>query len=90
MITLEELKQYIRVDSTDEDALLLALLATSESICEDILRSSFTDMEEIGEPIMTAILYGVSYLYENRESADFRELTMTLRGLLFGQRNEVF
>lgn len=90
VVTLEEIKHYIRVDSSDEDALLLTLTATSESLCQDILRIPFEGLDGINEPIKLAILYGISYLYEYREEADFKELTMTLRCLLFGQREEAF
>lgn len=90
VVMLDEIKQYVRIDTADEDTLLLTLLATAESLCCDILRSSFDEMEEVPEPVKTAVLYGVSYLYENREQADFKDLTITLKCLLFGQRNEVF
>ena len=32
----------------------------------------------------------IRYLYENREQADFKDLVLTLKCLLFGQRDEVF
>ena len=90
LVTLEEIKEYVRIDSADEDGLLLALEATAESLFGDILRCGFGPEAEVSEPVRTAVLYGVSYLYENREKADFKDLTMTLKCLLFGQRNEVF
>ena len=90
LVTLEEIKEYVRIDSADEDGLLLALEATAESLCGDILRCGFGPEAEVSEPVRTAVLSGVSYLYENREKADFKDLTMTLKCLLFGQRDEVF
>ncbi len=90
VVTLEEIKQYVRIDSADEDELLLDLSGTAESLCGDILRCSFEHGMEAPEPVRTAVLYGISYLYENREQADFKDLTMTLKYLLFGQRDEVF
>ena len=90
LVTLEEIKEYVRIDSADEDGLLLTLEATAESLCGDILRCGFEPGAEVSEPIRTAVLYGVSYLYENREKADFKDLTVTLKCLLFGQRDEVF
>jgi len=90
IVTLDEIKSYVRVDSADEDALLLTLDATSESLCQDILRQTFDDMEEIEEVVKLAVLYGISYLFEFREQANFKELTMTLKCLLFGQREEEF
>lgn len=90
VVDLEEIKQYVRIDSSEEDALLLTLAATSQNLCSDILRHSFEPEDEISDPIRTAVLYGISYLYENREQADFKDLILTLKYLLFGQRDEVF
>lgn len=90
LVALDEIKQYVRIDSADEDELLLALSGTSESLCSDILRCSFEPDMEVAEPVRTAVLYGISYLYENREQADFKDLTLMLKYLLFGQRDEVF
>lgn len=90
LVTLDEIKQYVRIDSADEDELLLALSGTSESLCGNILRCGFEPDTEVPEPVRTAVLYGISYLYENREQADFKDLTLTLKYLLFGQRDEVF
>lgn len=90
VVSLEETKAYIRVDTAEEDDLLLILIATSESLCADILRVEFDELEDISDTVRTAILYGVSFLYENRENADFKELTITLKCLLFGEREDVF
>lgn len=89
-VSLEEVKQYTRIDSTYDDNLLLTLITTSESLCENILRVDLDDDIQLSETVRTAILYGVSYLYENRESADFKELTIMLKYLLYGEREEVF
>ncbi|SFS05977.1 head-tail connector protein [Anaeromicropila populeti] len=90
VITLEEAKAYLRVDTEEEDTLLLLLLATAETLCFGILRKEVDEREKPSEPVRTAILYGTSYLYENRENADFKELTLTLKCLLFGEREDVF
>ena len=41
------------------------------------------------ETTRQAMLYTVSYLYENRNTADYHALTMTLRALLFAQREGI-
>ena len=35
VVTLEEAKQYLRVDSADEDGFISGLLETGESMCAD-------------------------------------------------------
>ena len=37
-----------------------------------------------------AVLYMIAYLYEHREEADYSELNLTLRALLFGMRKAEF
>lgn len=38
LITLEEAKNYLRVDSSDEDALTGILLSSAEQLCVDVAR----------------------------------------------------
>lgn len=85
MVTLEEVKVYLKVEHANEDALIEQLLETSQQLCEDILRQS-----TYSEVIKTAILYGVAYLYEHREDANHKELKETLYHLLLAERKEVF
>ena len=85
MVTLEEVKVYLKVEHANEDALIEQLLETSQQLCEDILRQS-----TYSEVIKTAILYGVAYLYEHREDANHKELKETLYHLLLAERKDVF
>ena len=85
MVTLEEVKVYLKVEHEDEDTLIEQLLATSQQLCEDILRQSI-----YSEVLKTAILYGVAYLYEHREDAHHKELKETLYHLLLAERKDVF
>ncbi|HGD4846912.1 TPA: head-tail connector protein [Streptococcus agalactiae] len=85
MMTLEEVKLYLKVENGEEDYLIEQLMAISRQICEDILRESSTS-----EVLKTAILYGVAYLYEHREEANHKELKETLYHLLLADRKDVF
>lgn len=90
LVTLEEMKNYLRVDYEDDDSLIETLIASAKRICMDIVRvDDETLLFEI-ENAKPAIMYSVAYLYEHREEADHRALTLTLRSLLFGSRKEVF
>ena len=91
IVSLEEVKEYLRGDGTEEDALLNGLMKTSEKLCMDIARITETAaFEGLDGSAKTAVLYAVAYLYEHREEADHHELILTLRALLFGIRQEDF
>ena len=87
VVSLEEMKNYLRVDFDDDDALLEGIIVQSQQICMvDVAR--FTDLQEFEkQPVSKiAVMYAVAYLYEHREDADHKALTVGLRALLFGIR----
>ncbi len=104
LVTLDDAKSYLRVDYTDEDTLIGALISSATELCVDVARlgakqwadvlneneeSEFYTMEEIlhiRSLMRVAILYSLAYLYEHREEADHKELTLTLRSILFSIR----
>ncbi len=89
IVSLDEMKQYLRVDFSDDDAFLENTIVSAESLCADIARLSAEDFAE--KPVAKiAVLYAVAYLYEHREDADHHALTISLRSLLFGIREEGF
>lgn len=90
VVTLKEMKNYLRVDSDEDDLLIRHLIASAQQLCMDILRTD--DPAELGTAAnaKVAVLYTVAYLYEHREEADHHALTLTLRSLLFGSRKEGF
>ncbi len=90
LVTLEEAKLYLRLDNDSEDTLITSLINTAQILCEDIIRKKVDGLEEVPGTLKIGILYGVAYLYENREQADYNGLIKTLAGLLFGVRDEVF
>ncbi len=89
MISLADAKNYLRVDTDEDDRLISDFILTSRKLCMDVGRMSEEQFEENEDTTRTAMLYSVSYLYENRNTADFRKLTLILRALLFEQREGV-
>ena len=91
LVTLEEGKNYLRVDSDDDDTLIEALLVSAEILCRKIARlSSDDELDSQTEALMrVAVLYALAYLYEHREEADHHDLVLTLRSLLFSIREGV-
>lgn len=101
LISLDEAKSYLRVDSADEDATIGILLASSKRICADVARLSDEQLAEIDsdtedealttirEIMRIAILYTVGYLFEHREEANHNDMMITLRSILFAVREGV-
>ena len=89
MITLSETKNYLRVDHSEDDKLILSLIETAKRLVMDVGRMDEARLAVHEETTRQAMLYTVSYLYENRNTADYRKLTLTLRALLFAQREGV-
>ena len=117
LIPLYEAKNYLRVDSSDEDILIGILLQSAQQMCVDVGRLSHAQWQavdayecdedgnilptetdlyseaqlaEIRAIFRTAILFALGFLYEHREEADHKSLTLTLRSLLFAVREGVF
>ena len=101
LISLEEAKGYLRVDTADEDAMIGILISAAERLCADVARltneqwaavdsnAEDASLTPIRETMRVAILYAIGYLFEHREEADHHDLTLTLRSLLFGIREWV-
>ena len=103
-ITLAEAKQYLRVDTADEDSLISSLILTAEVLVKDVGRVSDEnwaaaaadptedDTDEViwlRSVLKAAAMYTLAYLFEHREEADHHELVLTLRSLLFAVREGV-
>ena len=76
IVTLEEMKQHLRIETDDEDDLLEKLILQAQAVAEDFCRTTFGDTDEDGneiavpEPVRLAVLLFVSHYYENRDVAE--------------------
>lgn len=89
MVTLQEAKNYLRVDFEEDDKLILSLLDTAKNLCMDVGRMDESQLAKYEDTVRTAMLFALGYLYENRNSADMQKLTLSLRAILFAQREGV-
>lgn len=89
-VTLEEMKNYLRVDFDEDDALIESLVRASEKTCMDVARMDSAEEFYAVENAEVAVLYAAAYLYEHREEADHHAMMLTLRALLSGSRKEAF
>ena len=90
MITLEEAKSYLRVDFDDEHEMIESLIQSSIKHSMDVARVNSEEELSKNPNGKIAVLYMTAYLYEHREEADYSELNLTLRALLFGLRKAEF
>ena len=89
-VTVDEMKNYLRVDFEDDDALIGDLIGQGQQICMDVARITDEDEFEDLQGTKIAVQYAAAYLYEHREEADHHQLVMDLRNLLFGVRSRGF
>ena len=74
MLTLAETKLHLRVDHSDEDALIQALMDTATAACADFLNMPAADLVvAVPAPVKSAALLLVGSLYEQRESQGERQ-----------------
>ena len=90
MISLDEMKNYLRIDFDDDDALLENLIVSSERLCMAIARIKSKTVFENKENAKIAVMYAVAYQYEHREECDHHALTLSLRSLLSDIRKAGF
>ncbi len=100
MITLENVKNYLRVSSCDDDEFIRGLIPSAEAIVKAVGRVSeenweaakteaTPDLTRLRAQMEIAVYYTVGYLYEHRDEADHHELMITLRNLLFSVREGI-
>jgi len=89
VVTLQEVKQYLRVDFEDDDTLLLSLISTAKQLIMDVGRMDEDNFTKNEDTVRTAMLFALGYLYENRSNPDYKKLTLNLRSILFAQREGV-
>lgn len=86
VVTLDEAKDYLRVDGDEDNTLIAIFISAAEELCEDILRSPLADFSVIPEIVKQSILYAVANLYEERENVDIKSVIEVMARLLFAYR----
>ena len=88
VVSLEEIKLYLRVDGEEEDTLISTLINVSEDLLEGILRYSVSEFEVVPEIVKQAVMYSVANMYEKREDYDAKEVIDIMTKLLFSYRKD--
>lgn len=66
LVSLEEMKLYLRVDSETEDTLILQLLESAEKVCQDVIRADEETLKKSNNA-KTAIMYILPPIFTNTE-----------------------
>lgn len=90
MISLSDMKSYLRVDFSDDDEIIKGLIVGARRICLDILRIKDIDEIEDKEKFKISQIYAAAYFYENREERNHKDLMLDLRALLSSDRKAGF
>ena len=88
IVTLDELKAHLRVQTDDEDMLLTSLLTQAQAAAENYCRAQWT-AEEAPETVRLAVLLMASHFYEYRDSSDrnaYNTMMHAFHALLYPNR----
>ncbi len=88
VVSLEEIKLYLRVDGEEEDTLISTFINVSEDLVEGILRYPLSEFEIVPEIVKQAVMYSVANMYEKREEYDAKEVIDIMTKLLFSYRKD--
>ena len=85
-ITLEQAKSYLRVDTSDEDAVIGSLLASAGNLCRDVARLTDEQWTDIDSDKSRSERYTTAELTAVREI--LRVAVLYALGYLFEHREE--
>ncbi len=90
IVTIEAMKQYLRVAFPEDDSILQDIIGASVRLCMAVARVDDEESFNESQNAKIAVMYAVAYLYEHREEADHKALNLSLRALLTDIRQEGF
>ena len=85
MLSLDTVKEFLRIDHNEEDGYISVLLLLAKELCENYLRTELS--QEENECIRQAQLLVISHFYEHRDGSP---VPTAVYRLLDAYRNEVF
>ena len=86
LVTLDEAKEYLRVDSADEDALTGSILLAAENLCVDVARLTDEQWADIDSDKCCSKNYSRTRITDIRET--MRVAILYALGYLYEHREE--
>ena len=90
LITLDEAKAYLKIEGTEDDAVLSDCVSAANELTLNILRCQESDLEEIPKSVKQAALFCTVSLYENREGGNIKAVLDIMKGMLFAYRKDAW
>ena len=90
LITLEEAKTYLKIEGTEDDAMLLDAISAANELTLNILRCEEADFTEIPKSVKQAAMFCIASLYENREGSNLKTVLDIMKGMLFAYRKDAW
>lgn len=96
MLELQHIKEFLRIDGSEEDTLVTSLIIVAKELVEETLRCKLDEFEDMPETVNQAMMIVVATLYEERQVGNGKEgigITDVLdlvRRMLFAYRKEKF
>lgn len=75
-VSISELKEYLRIDGEEEDALLAGFIAAAKEHCENYLNVGLPDT--LPSPVVQAMLILAGHFYEQRAGEDIPKAVYAL------------
>ena len=88
IVTVQEVKDHLRIEHNEEDTYLEGLIAQAQSAAEDYCRVEFSN--DVPQPVRLAVLLMVGFYYENRDIPDmttYKAMRMAFESLLYPHRD---
>lgn len=88
-VSVEQFKEYMKVDYDDEDESIESLLDQAESAAEAFTYVLMSSYESIPAAIVTAVKLYAAYFFEERgaDSSKYKNMRMAFENLLYPYRN---
>lgn len=70
IVSVEEIKQYLKIEFDDEDELLEDLILQAQTAADDYCRVEFEGLGSVPGPVKLAVTLMATHFYENRDNTD--------------------
>lgn len=88
-VSVDDFKEYMKVDYDDEDDSIADILDQAESAVEAFIYTGLSEFESIPAAITTAVKLYAAYFFEERgaDSSKYKSMRMAFENLLYPYRD---